>query len=1051
VTFHVYPDPQTAPLTLAPGDTASIAIGQLTGASVPAGAYTKMMFIRVAMFGGSSPPTLFLQAGTGAAVELTTFTTAVFNPVDYVGDAQLINEAANGYQIRMGFDQDTVQTWHLGIKNNDPGISRDFTWVVAESVPETAQPWMAAAPAALPYHSLVNQSIDQSVQVANKGTAPLTLTSVSPALPAGFTVSTALPLSVPPSGTASVAFTFTAPAAPPAPDGKTTATAVLTASPADTTAGTAAGHNAQVSLTATTQRLEVVLLLDDSGSMSWDALGTPLAAGAPNSRWAELASATNQFLDLLAHFGHDRGRFGIARFPAGDPLNPATHDIVPMTAIPDVAGMGTAQAAVAAVQPTGGTPMGDGFDRVLAPATSYFGTDALSVAADRRWLFLMSDGAHNSGTHNPLEFLAPPAGTAAAGASLAEKKVNLFAIAYGIDGHTDVNHVLLKQLADGSLGGGQVRNVDDAGTTASTLALAMRDALKTGLTPASSPLDPTGVYEIGQGEVRHEAVLTRYDTRAAFVLSWNTPDPGRLRLELLTPNCEVITPENAGRGRFSHVTFRATDRSHMYLIDPEFLDGSGGGEDATGGDGPAGGGRARHGTWRFLVTGDDGPIITAAPEEQRGATADLESYAYDVLVDSTLRLEAGQDRATYFAGDPVTVTARLTAGGRAVTGASVSLCTTTPAQSLANWLASVQVPADALARAAEQLKGKDSSPLLVKQLGARLAGLVFDGGNHRVTVPMTDPDGTGTYRATFTGTAVPEHYTFDITANGVTDDGVVFHREGKQETFVLVRPEAEFTRLDIRQTEPGRTDVTIIPRDRFGNVLLVDPTTAGGFGLVAPGADLGALTSNLDGSYGTVVTYDPKSNPPIGLQFGGVEVVPPRRTAPIGDLHYPDRVIAFEPGSVKSANEHDDPKAALGSVLRKPDGNYVALGARGRLTLGLNRQVILAGGGDDDVTVFVHPDADLRSYRVEAYAVERHRWVELGESIGITQSFGLRTLRLKFTLAIRIVDTSGRTRGPDLKPLASPGAGIRGMGVLRTSRELPCDHDQLPDWLPWPR
>ena len=37
MAFHVYPDPQTAPLAIQPGGTGLISIGQLTGAAVPAG------------------------------------------------------------------------------------------------------------------------------------------------------------------------------------------------------------------------------------------------------------------------------------------------------------------------------------------------------------------------------------------------------------------------------------------------------------------------------------------------------------------------------------------------------------------------------------------------------------------------------------------------------------------------------------------------------------------------------------------------------------------------------------------------------------------------------------------------------------------------------------------------------------------------------------------------------------------------------------------------------------------------------------------------------
>lgn len=1036
MAFHVHPDPQAAALQIAPGATTFTVIGQLTGASDPVGAYNKMMFIRVGMSGGASPPDLFLRAGVGTAVQAVPVTTAVFRGpgiADYVGDVQLVTagEAANVFQIKMGFDQNSNENWEIGIKNNNAAAC-DFTWVVAESLAETAQPWIVVAPVDLPYHVLVNKTIDQSVTVFNKGTGTLNVTAVNPALPAGFTVTTALPLVVAPSASASLAITFTAPGTPPAPDGVTAATAVLTASPADTTASTSAGHNQQLQLTATTQELELVLLLDSSGSMSWSPLGAFLPAGDPAARWGELVSATNQFLDLLAHFAENHGRFGIARFPAANPANPSTYDIVPMTKIPDVAGMAAHQGAVAAVVPSGGTPMGDGLDRVLAPATSFFGTDALSVNADRRWLVLLSDGAHNSGTHNPLEFVAP---LAPAGTSLLDKKISMFGVAYGIDGASDVDHALMTTLANGSLNG-QRRDVDDEGVTPTMLAGVLRDAIKSGLTGATSPADPPGTFVIGGPEIEHGVVITRHDTRLAFVLNWNTPNANRLRLELLTPSCEVITPENAGRGRFRGVTFHGGDRSNMYLVDPRFVVAE---PDVA--DEPQAARRpTRFGTWRFLITSPGGGDVD-------GGGLDVENYVYDVIVDSTLRMEVTQDRSTCYAGDPITLSARLTADGKPVTGASVSLSTTAPAQSFVNWFADLRVPPEALERARRRLDGQDASPLLVKQVGAQLAGLVFDGGRRSVTMPMTDPDGIGVYRATFTDTSVPEHHTFYVTATGVTSDGVDFRRDGKQETFVLVRPMPEFTQLNVHELKQGQKVVTIIPRDQFGNVLLVDPSTTAGFGLHVKNADLGALISQLDGTYTTIVTHDPRTNPAIGLEFDGVEVIKPEPGPVLEKLTYPDRVRDFALGHPQDTNEHDNPEAALGPVAGKPDDRFVSLGANGSITLGFGRRVVVATGRKD-VTVFVQPDADLRSYRVEAFVAEHGKhgdWVSLGESIGVTKSFSLAAAELKSTPVIRVVDTSGRTRDHDLKPLSSPGVSIRGVGVLKTGKDLAFDGEVVPE------
>ncbi|MFE5687013.1 hypothetical protein [Streptomyces sp. NPDC056512] len=256
MSFHVYPDPQIAALTVASGATAFTAIRQLTGASPPSDPYIKVMFIRVGMFGGASPPTLFVRAGTGAPVEVKSQFSAVFRslaPADYVGDVRLINTVGNVYQIHMSFDQDSAELWQLGIKNNDRASDRDFTWVVADSAAETAQPWIVVAPGELSYQWLDGQPIDQNTQVANKGTGTLNITAVDPALTTGFAVSTSLPLKIKPSGTAPLTVTFTAPTAPPPADGLITAATNLTASPLDTTVGTSDGHNQRLALTAIKQ------------------------------------------------------------------------------------------------------------------------------------------------------------------------------------------------------------------------------------------------------------------------------------------------------------------------------------------------------------------------------------------------------------------------------------------------------------------------------------------------------------------------------------------------------------------------------------------------------------------------------------------------------------------------------------------------------------------------------------------------------------------------------------------------------------------------------
>lgn len=1037
MVFRVYPTPQSAPLRVDPGDTTYTPFTQLTGpVPDPTISMVKMMAIRVGMFGGVKAPTLYLQAGDGKPVEAAGFPTAVFRrpetPLEnYVGNVQLFIEASNVFRIQVTFHKDSTEQWKLGIKNNATE-SREFTWVVAESEAETAQPWIDVTPAELTYQAPAEETVSQSVHVSNKGTGVLNVTALEQPLPPGFTLGSTLPLAVQPSKTASLSVSFTTAADPPLHKGTTVAAAELVTSPPDTTASSSPEHNRRVSLVveATTpeiERSEVVLLLDGSESMAWDAKGNPPSTKA-QSRWGELTSAVGQFLDLLAHFGEGHGRYGIARFPAGDPNIASTYDLVPMTDIPGLVHLADAKAAIADVEPFNGAPMGDGLDHVLAPKTGSFATDKASVRANRRLLIVMSDSAQSSGVHLPLECVAPPVGTAQVGRSLADRRISLFAVAYGIGGSSDVNHVLMQQLAEGSHGGGHVCSVDKAGSTASTLATALRRALKAGLRSATSTYDRGGsVFCPAGANALHDVLFTQYDDRVAVVLSWNTSDAERLRLELLTPRGEHITPETAGRDQFADVIFRGDDRSHMYLFKRDFLVGAGG----------------RHGTWRLTVA----PGGVFDPFLKPDDLLDGEEYSCEVIVDSALRLTLVTDRATYFTGDPITVSAVLTVSGRPVTGAEVFLHYWGSSVSWLNWVTALQLPADALAQAGEQLAGKDRSPLLVKQLAARLAGLDFDPGvPHVGMLAMSDPGGTGIYQATLTNTTMPEGYSFYVTARGTTSDGVNFRREAKKETYVLVRPSSEFSQMEIHQTERGVAKVTLVLRDKSGNVLHVDPKLVGGFDVVTTGGTVSDLVGHLDGTYSFDLAYDPGTEVSVGFRYAGETVFAPRNLLVLDDLQYPDRVIAYEPGVLREANRNADPEAALGAVVGRARHRHVSLGAGGRLTVGFGGRAVVGGNGSD-VTVFVQPDTDRRAYRLEAYSVEREAWVTLGESIGITESFPLTTGPLRLTPALRITDLSGRTCDAELKPLVNPGVSVLGVGVRETTVDLPWLGDMLPDWL----
>jgi hypothetical protein len=1068
---HVYPDSPNKPLSLVKGTSSSAGIEQLT--SSIGGDQT--MFIRVAMstpdcaaLPSPIPPTLSLQAGMppatpGDFVPLTSTTQGIYkapgtNPADYIGDAKVEPDPSFGnvYIITFTFFASAFATylWHLKIQNNDGAAAdkRDFTWVVSGTEANTLQPWIdvvnpanPAIPATLTYNVLTGTPLGLPFEVRNKGTRPMTVSDLTPSLPNEFVLSPSLPVTINPGRKTSLTITFKSSTLL-----SISSTPTVNITPDDTTAGTSIGHNNQLSITATAQSLEVVLLLDASGSMDWLPNGNT-TTNTNLKRLSELKLAANNFLHLLAHFGEGKGKFGIARFPGTDPTNPSTYDVQTMTNIPGVPGIKPSQDKVSAITAINGTPMGEGIDRVLNSGL-YFASDPTSVDTNRRRTILMTDGAENtsSAAHKPTRYAAMGTCTPTAGGpTLCDKKIGLLAIGYGLQGASNVDFNLLETLRAGSYQAGspgldQVIKVDQDGKTYTELDAAFRQAIKHGLAEYS-PSDPSGVFYSSQAEARHSVMITIHDGKAAFSLSWNTPDDQLLRLELFTPKCELITPENADED-FTGVHFVGNLRSHMYLIDSEFIHGT----DESGAE-------ARYGNWIMKITSprwSEPVILLRAGEALESAAVQQENYTYDVILESHLRMDLRMDQNTYFAGDPIRVSAQLTSSGAPIKNAAVLLSTTAPTLSVDNWLASIDVPDEIMEQAREKLSGQDSTPLMIKAVAVGLMELTFPGGYSQGTIPMIDAGETGVYEAVISNTSTPEQYTFYVTAIGITEEGVSFRREGKVETKVRVRPDPAYTHIDVRYAGIGLANIVLTAGDRFGNVLLVNPDNMLGFGLAATGADLGVLTSNLNGSYTSQMTFDPALAPVVSLLFDGEPLI--EQTLPtVGKLIWVDRVLHFKPGAeaARGANQHLDPEVMLGNFFDKPQDAFVALGAHGILMVAIKNRVILPVG-KADITVFVAPKKDPRSYRVYVYVPPRRDmrrkpptdlseagWVVLGESSGNTASFSLNNVNVPYGTAVAVLDLSGQTRDRDGNPLEDPGICIMAVGAEKVRKQRGGDDD----------
>lgn len=308
MSFEVHPGSDAGPAALAPGPGTLVEFDDHSAVDGETG--RNMMFVRVVQIdegdGRTAPrPSISLSVGGGPATKITSSNTpiavrpggepvALATLLDDPDDIQLVEIEVVG----------AIPQWRIQLSNND-SQSRRYIWIVASTIGETARPWLDAVVAApLRFDALTGQAAQpRQLTIANYGTTTLRINTADAAdLGSGFTLLdiTPRPLGANRRGTAR--FGFTAPINPG------TFTAVLDIASNDAAAGSVAGHNDRVTLSANV----IPRPLWDPGEL------LVVTNDGPNKNLCRLDRAASRLVQVVADLGDIRGMA----------VDPSTGDVI---------------------------------------------------------------------------------------------------------------------------------------------------------------------------------------------------------------------------------------------------------------------------------------------------------------------------------------------------------------------------------------------------------------------------------------------------------------------------------------------------------------------------------------------------------------------------------------------------------------------------------------------------------------------------------------------------------------------------------------------------
>jgi len=566
----------------------------------------------------------------------------------------------------------------------------------------------------------------------------------------------------------------------------------------------------------------VVMLFDTSGSMSWSPDGN-MNVPAAQQRLSLAKEAAYPFMTLLNEHAKTRTNFGISVFPS-HPWNPSVgcngQTVTPMAQVNEASTNTAVNSTTPSLVAEDNTPLLAG----LSTAAGMFGNEK------PRAIVLLSDGYHNCPTI--VDSNGPEVTTLINNLRTTDTRV--YTIGFGMP--TDVDHPLLTRLANDT--GGQFYDVttpsfDPATWSPATELQATYKAVLVDALGLETAADPTGVLIAGH-KVQREVHISEYDSAVSFFLSWVTPQRDRLSMAVKTSD-GILVPLT---GTTPGVSVMKGNTYTILSLDRSFLRQAG----------------------KIVPTA--WTIEIGFSEINQGQN---EHYQYSVILDSVLKMEPSFEQLTYFVGDPILLTARITMGDMPVLGlTNVSARTTMPEDGLGNWFAKNKISAEEL-RSVPGTRGNEIlSPVARKAYYlTENRKIKFPGITKPVSIRLYD-DGThgdavandGIYSAIVDKTPKEGTYSFEFLATGLVGKGS-FERDKVVQKRLEIRPSMkntsfEATRVPIENPLLLRYRIVITPRDALGNYM--GPGRAREIYIrTTMGKTVESIKDSLDGSYSTMI------------------------------------------------------------------------------------------------------------------------------------------------------------------------------------------------------